>query len=418
MYRLIRILIILPFLVSAAEAFTVSLRTASGDSVFYAAQGDTVSIHVSVNSEQESITGFELFLGHDPNLFLPIDTDSESLGNQPARSSALFGQVFADSVIVADSTTSVVHYAEVDLVGGTVEGVVFTIDYILIAPGTGTSSIRILQDLAGGRSSLYTPASGDGETVVIPASVGVVYQNLPPTLSGLNSFTILEDQGPAFLLRDIAEDEEPVTDLAYLVTFTDTTAGAVVDGDSLRFSTPLDFNGQLDGELVVRDPAGGEATDQITLTVITDNDKPVIDPSAVPDTVLVGADPVVFELAGSDVDNETSELIWFALVSNDSLSADLDGATLTLTANESWNGQTTLTLQLADPGGLVDIQTVNVIGNAIQGDFDGSGDVGFTDFLLFAGAFGNPDADPKFDLDGSGLVDFPDFLLFAANFGN
>ena len=48
-------------------------------------------------------------------------------------------------------------------------------------------------------------------------------------------------------------------------------------------------------------------------------------------------------------------------------------------------------------------------------DFDGSGTVDFSDFLLFAGAFGSNDA--SFDLDGSGAVDFADFLGFAAVFG-
>ena len=48
-------------------------------------------------------------------------------------------------------------------------------------------------------------------------------------------------------------------------------------------------------------------------------------------------------------------------------------------------------------------------------DFDGDGDIGFSDFFLFAEAFGG--SDPRFDLDGSGTVDFTDFFLFAEHFG-
>ena len=48
-------------------------------------------------------------------------------------------------------------------------------------------------------------------------------------------------------------------------------------------------------------------------------------------------------------------------------------------------------------------------------DFDGDGEVGFADFLLFAEAFGG--SDPRFDLDASGTVDFADFFLFAESFG-
>jgi hypothetical protein len=68
------------------------------------------------------------------------------------------------------------------------------------------------------------------------------------------------------------------------------------------------------------------------------------------------------------------------------------------------------------PGGL------SVIGASIAtGDFDGDGMVGFSDFLIFAGAFGSQPGDPTFrsdaDLDQSGDVGFGDFLIFAAAFG-
>ena len=48
-------------------------------------------------------------------------------------------------------------------------------------------------------------------------------------------------------------------------------------------------------------------------------------------------------------------------------------------------------------------------------DFDGDGETGFSDFFLFAEAFGG--TDPRFDLDGNGSVDFADFFLFAEHFG-
>jgi hypothetical protein len=50
----------------------------------------------------------------------------------------------------------------------------------------------------------------------------------------------------------------------------------------------------------------------------------------------------------------------------------------------------------------------------IVGDFNQDSSVDFTDFLLFAGAFGSSDA--AFDLDGDADVGFPDFLLFVGAF--
>ena len=47
-------------------------------------------------------------------------------------------------------------------------------------------------------------------------------------------------------------------------------------------------------------------------------------------------------------------------------------------------------------------------------DFDGDGETGFSDFFLFADAFGGSDS--RYDLDGSGTVDFADFFLLADHF--
>ena len=54
-------------------------------------------------------------------------------------------------------------------------------------------------------------------------------------------------------------------------------------------------------------------------------------------------------------------------------------------------------------------------------DFDGDGEVGFSDFISFAGAFGRLKGDvgfeAKFDLDGDDEIGFVDFLVFAQAFG-
>ena len=53
-------------------------------------------------------------------------------------------------------------------------------------------------------------------------------------------------------------------------------------------------------------------------------------------------------------------------------------------------------------------------------DFDGSGTVDFSDFLIFADVFGSDFLEPdeeRFDLDGDGAVGFSDFLLFSESFG-
>lgn len=49
-------------------------------------------------------------------------------------------------------------------------------------------------------------------------------------------------------------------------------------------------------------------------------------------------------------------------------------------------------------------------------DFNGDCVVDFSDFLVFASAFGKSASDAMFDLDGNGSVDFSDFLIFVLEF--
>ncbi len=57
----------------------------------------------------------------------------------------------------------------------------------------------------------------------------------------------------------------------------------------------------------------------------------------------------------------------------------------------------------------------------LAADFDGDGDVGFSDFVLFARSFnarvGETAYDAGLDLNGDGTVNFPDFIAFSAAFG-
>ncbi|MFA6109322.1 MAG: choice-of-anchor D domain-containing protein [Candidatus Latescibacterota bacterium] len=59
--------------------------------------------------------------------------------------------------------------------------------------------------------------------------------------------------------------------------------------------------------------------------------------------------------------------------------------------------------------------TITATAVALAGDFNGDGAVNFSDFFLFADAFGG--SDPAYDLSGDGAVNFSDFFVFADAFG-
>ena len=101
-----------------------------------------------------------------------------------------------------------------------------------------------------------------------------------------------------------------------------------------------------------------------------------------------------------------------------------DGGTLSVeTVNTDAEGRAATTLTLGRQPGTCTVEatvaeldpvTFTATAKATP-DFDGDGVTGFSDFFLFAEAFGG--SDPRFDLDASGSVDFADFFLFAEHFG-
>ncbi len=54
-------------------------------------------------------------------------------------------------------------------------------------------------------------------------------------------------------------------------------------------------------------------------------------------------------------------------------------------------------------------------------DFDGNGEVGFSDFVKFARKFGldrrDAEYEAQYDLDRDGAIGFSDFVIFAGAFG-
>jgi hypothetical protein len=100
----------------------------------------------------------------------------------------------------------------------------------------------------------------------------------------------------------------------------------------------------------------------------------------------------------------------------------VDGATLptriALSSGSTASGGEQIRLKLGPGGSTVEISESK---GPPSPDFDGDGEVGFTDFIAFAGQFGivssDPEFDARFDLDEDGEVGFTDFITFAGAFG-
>ena len=139
------------------------------------------------------------------------------------------------------------------------------------------------------------------------------------------------------------------------------------------------------------------------------------DQQAAAGAVLV--EPFVVEVRDQNGDPLAGVQVTFAVtagggtLSATTATTDADGraaATLTLGREPGTN-----TVEATVAG--LDPVTFTATGQATA-DFDGDGETGFSDFFLFADAFGG--SDPRFDLDGSGSVDFADFFLLADHFAD
>ena len=128
------------------------------------------------------------------------------------------------------------------------------------------------------------------------------------------------------------------------------------------------------------------------------------------------ADPFLVEVRDQDGQGLAGVRVTFVVTAG--------GGTLSATtATTDADGRAASTLTLGSDPGTITV-SVSVAGldpvaftatAEATPDFDGDGVTGFSDFYLFAAAFGG--SDPRFDLDGSGTVDFADFFLFTEAFG-
>ena len=68
-----------------------------------------------------------------------------------------------------------------------------------------------------------------------------------------------------------------------------------------------------------------------------------------------------------------------------------------------------------------DAATIAITDGGPNPDFNGDGEVGFTDFILFAQVYGAKRRDGlyegKFDLNSNDEIGFQDFILFAQSYG-
>ena len=403
---------------STLHAFELSLQTSSGDTLFFASAGDTVTVELHVDSEGESLIGVEVFLSFDHRLFEPLDA-SPDVGLQPVLSAGGLAGVFADSVISVTDSVSVIHYAEVDLGGVALSGLFASIDFAVLGARSGRTPFSVVIDSLNDLRSQYAVLNQDGLSIDVPDPGDLVFEDTPPRFTAIPDYFIVEDHPFTLEMTALAVDDQTgAGSLTWEATTEVEGVGVEITGSLLSLTTPENFNGPVVFTLVAIDPSGARAEGAATMTVTPENDPPQIDRDALPGTLEIGSEPIAFEVFAEDVEDPVAQLT-LAVLAGDPVMVTIEGGVVTVSVPGGWDGTATVSVQISDTEGAIDEAVISVLGQPIVfavGDFNRDGAVDFGDFLLFAAAFSLPN--PTYDLDGGGFVDFADLVIFASSFAN
>ena len=433
MYRTCLIALVGVFLLfSALDSGAVQpqfhILTASGGTSFYASPGDTVSVQVRVDSDSERLTGVEMFLGVDRRIFQVLEASGGS-PSRPVDAPGLLGDVLINTLLEEADTLAIIHYAETDLSGRAVAGVLFEFRLRLLSRHSGQSPIGVHRDSVSQRISRFSVPNLDGATQELIGVAPLYFVDAPPVLVLPDSLRIDEDQELTLGLDTLAVDEEPADSIVWQASTLDSLTQLHVSSTyptALSISPGPDYYGELRLRLSATDPAGGSTVGEIPVRVRPVNDPPEILPGAVPDTLMLADRSMSVSLFGAAVDvDDPAELLAWTGVAVDPVSIAVEGSQVALSAPGNWTGIGTVTLRVSDAAGRTDSVVVAVVRleplTGPAGDFDGDNRVDFSDFLRFATHYGSrsDDAgfDSAFDLNGDLRVDFLDFLVLAKAFG-
>lgn len=409
---------------TAVTAASLVIETGAGLTRFYAQQGDTVKVAVSVDAEGEILTGVELFLSYDRRLFEAVDRSPEP-GIQPAVGASLLGDILADSLLTPSDSLGLVHYAEASLTGGVVSGLLLELQLVVLGDWTGSSAIAAFQDSSTHRLSVYTVSGSEGLTFQFKNTEPLLYANLPPVIMPPDTILIQEDGSALVDLREFASDSESPADLlTWEVVSADANISVKLKGASEVILEPgEDFHGHTFFVMEVRDPPGGSTAGEFQVFVLPVNDAPEILEANLPDSIEImdRSYTVTLEGVGVDVDDGAEALVW-TVGALDTLQAETVSSTsFRLFAPVHWVGSETVVFWLTDASG--ESARVSLVVyrqqplQTLPGDFDGNGEVDFSDFVMFVQNYQVENSVGLYDLTGDGKVNLSDFLVFAQNYG-
>jgi hypothetical protein len=309
---------------------------------------------------------------------------------------------------------AVISYASFEEVRIAVKaGTAWAIEVVVPEPQTGSvigglTDLRVETNGTAHIAFYEFPESllgGGGISTGTVKYAGGLASNRAPILTGVVPGGIVEGSAIDFTLEVSDPEQDNVT-----LTAEGLPEGAQLDGTTIIWTPGFSQAGTYQITIVASD---GQTEASETFEFVVGNvNAPVRISSSTPTatTVIVATGgSQTFEITSSDEDGDAPTISWSL---NGQVLDSETGTTVSVIATDA--AQDLLSVTVSD--GETSATRSWTVARSLQGDFDGSGTVDFSDFLSFAAGFGQSvasGADPTLDLDGSGVIDFADFLTFA-----
>jgi len=230
---------------------------------------------------------------------------------------------------------------------------------------TPPANVRAELDRSTRRITLSAPENWNGgpETVSIQASdpdnerasttftVQVTPVNDPPTLARVPAVSFHEDASTSLTLTEYVSDpDNRPTEMSWAFTGQRNVRVAVTSGVA-SFSAGANWNGAERLTLTVTDPGGLRASGQVEVTVAAVNDAPVLSTLPAVEFDEDGSSSVNLNALVDDVDNPDNRLTWRA-TGGQNVTVSVANGRASFGSARNWHGTESITLTVADPGGL------------------------------------------------------------------
>ena len=274
--------------------------------------------------------------------------------------------------------------------------------------GDGVSNGTELGDPDGdGNPTAGAMVTNPGDATSFPQVV-----NRAPTLASIEAQSVLEGETLSFMVTGSDPDGDALT-----LTASGLPEGAAFEEGVFSWLPGFDLGGSTVAVTFTVSDGSAEASASVDISV-TDVNRPIalnaFDPPR-SQVVSAAGTMVTFTADAADPDDEA---VTFAWTVNGAADAEASGSLVLTIPDGTQDESVSVTATSADGSQVTQTWT---IAKMLIGDFDSSGDVGFTDFLAFSSNFGktsaDADFDAAFDLDADGSVGFGDFLQFVTFFG-